>query len=60
MFYLMEDKTTLCYRMMDLIQNTIAIRQPSFRMERCAVSLEASLSGRGTLVPVARTARRAY
>lgn len=59
-FFLMEGKSVLCGRMMDMIQNNICIQQPDFRMEKCAFRLDAELSGQGPLVPMRRRCRKEY
>lgn len=52
LLYLAMGRITMRYRMMDMMQNRLRERQPDFRMENCAYSIEAELSGQGSLVPM--------
>lgn len=60
MFFLIQDRVQLRYRMMDVIQNKIREKQSGFRMEQCAYRVEAQWYGKGAWIPVQRTAGREY
>lgn len=60
LFFLIQDRVQLRYRMMDVIQNRIREKQSGFRMEQCAFRVEAEWYGKGAWIPVKRTAGREY
>lgn len=60
LFFLIQNRTELRYRMMDLVQKNLRQKQPEFRMKNCAFRLEAEISGKGTLVPIRRSAVQEY
>jgi len=60
LFFLIQDRVQLRYRMMDVIQNEIRQKQPGFRMEKCAFRVEAEWIGEGVLIPIRRRAVREY
>lgn len=60
LFFLIQDRVQLRYRMMDVIQNKMREKQSGFRMEQCAFRVEAEWYGEGALIPVKRMAGREY
>ena len=60
LFFLIQDRVQLRYRMMDVIQNRIREKQSGFRMEQCAFRVEAEWYGKVAWIPVKRTAGREY
>lgn len=60
LFFLLQDRREFRYRMMDMIQKNICLKQSGFRMGRCAYRLDAKLSGQGPLIPMGRRAGKEY
>ena len=60
LFFLLQERREFRYRMMDMIQKNICLKQAGFRMERCAYRLEAGLSGQGPLIPMRRRTGKEY
>lgn len=59
-FLLIQDRIQRNERMMDLIQYNLSGTQESFRMNRCAVSVEAECTAKGTVSTVRKRAAKKY
>ncbi len=59
-FFLLQKKSLFCYRMMDMIQNRIAEKQPGFRLDRCQYGVSVMYEAQGTLIPLVRRAQKEY
>lgn len=60
LFFLIQEKSSFCYRMMDMIQNRISEKEPGFRMDRCQYGVSVSYSAQGNLIKLGRTSRKEY
>jgi len=60
LFFLIQDRVQLRFRMMDIMQNELRQKQPDFRMEQCAFRVEAEWTAEGALILVRRQAVREY
>ncbi len=59
-FLLIQDRTQRNGRIMDLIQYNLSDSQENFRMDRCAVSVEAECTAEGTVSAVRKRAAKKY
>ena len=60
LFFLIQDKAAVRYRMMDLVQENLRQKQPGFLMKQCAFRLEAEVKGEGPLIPIRRFTQQEY
>ena len=60
LLFLLVGRTQKEYRMLDMIQKNIKIKQNDFLVRKCACRLEAEVKGRGILIPVRKRTVKAY
>ena len=60
LFFLIQGKSRLCYRMMDMIQNRISEKAPGFRMDQCQYGVSVSYAAQWALIPLRRTSQKEY
>lgn len=60
LFFLIQEKSRFCYRMMDMIQENISEKEPGFRMDQCQYGASASYTAQGTLIALKKSAQKEY
>lgn len=60
LFFIMQGRAEKNYRILDMVQKTIGVRQPGFLAKQCAFRVSASCSARGQHVKLRRDASRSY